>query len=121
MNFDAILRWWAALTLAVSAPVIGGFIENLSVLSPAAELGLQCQLPLLTQSTMPLIRHATEFGLAIGAATIVTLAASFRLAATEIGRYRALTIVSYFGWVTVALGAVQSFLALFVIPLAKCG
>lgn len=104
----------------LAAPVIGGFIENLSVLSPAFDLAGKCELPLLTHAAMPLGAYSTELGFALAAAALLALAASFKFTASEVARYRALTIISSLGWTTTLLASVQVFLALFVLPIANC-
>ena len=118
---DTVIRWYAAASAAIAAPVIGGLLENLSVLSPIEDLAGRCELPLLTNAIWPNVIHATEAGFAVAGASLLALAVSFRFATTEIVRYRALTIVSLLTWVALLVGSMQVLLALFVFPVAKCG
>lgn len=121
MTIDTAIRWWAAVTVIIVAPVFAGFIENVSVLSPAYDLAGACELPLLTQAVVPKVGYFTESGFALAAAALLALAVSFKLAGSEVIRYRALTIVSLLAWSTVLIASTQAYLALFVFPLAKCG
>ncbi len=118
---DTAIRWWAAASAAIAAPVIGGLVENMSVLSPVEDFAKHCELPLLTVAFWPKVAYATEAGFAVAAASLLALAVSFRIATSEVARYRALTIVSLLTWVAVLVGSLQAFLALFVFPIAKCG
>jgi hypothetical protein len=118
---DTVIRWYAAASAAVVAPVIGGLLENLSVLSPVEDLAERCELPLLTSAIWPNVAYATEAGFAVAATSLLALAVSFKLATTEVVRYRALTIVSLLTWVAVLVGSLQVLLALFVFPVARCG
>ena len=121
MNIDTVIRWWVVAATVIAPPTIGNLLENLAVLSPAPAMTDSCKLPLLTLAVLPRTGYLTEAGLVIAAISLLVLIASFRLAQSEVGRYRATTIVSLFTLVAVLVVALQVLLALFVLPIAKCG
>jgi len=67
------------------------------------------------------LRWWASLTLAISAAVLLICAVCFRLLTPEVKKYRALTIIVTSGWALVALGILQVFLGMFVIPVAKCG
>ncbi len=107
--------------VVVAAPIAGGFLEQMSVLSPAAELAQACELPMITQQVLPVMPYLTEAGLALAVVIAIGCAVSFRLAGTEVLRYRALSVAVTLGWTAVVLGVLVTWLALWVFPGVKCG
>ncbi len=93
----------------------------MSVLSPVPDLARGCEIPALTQQLLPATAFLTEAGFVFAVIVAITCAVSFRLAGSEVVRYRVLSIAISTCWAALALGILGVCLALWVLPGVKCG